>query len=71
VLEVRIDGLSRRRFPRPLTTAAQALIEPLPDVAIEPLEGLPGLTKPVIIRPALEVPIELTDELPGGLGSSS
>ncbi len=63
LLEVPIGGLPRGRFPRALATAAQALIEPLPYVAIEPLEDLPRLAKPIIIRPSLEVSIQLADEL--------
>jgi hypothetical protein len=61
LLEVPIGGLPRSRFPRPLTTAAQVLIEPLPYVAVEPLKGFARLSKPIIIRPSLEVSIQLTD----------
>jgi multidrug resistance efflux pump len=46
-----------RRFPQSLTTAAQALIEPLPDIAVDPLEGLARLAQPIVVCPALEVPI--------------
>ena len=63
LLEVPIGGLPRSWFPWSLATAAQALIEPLPYVTIEPLEGFPRLSKPIIIRPSLEVSIQLADEL--------
>jgi hypothetical protein len=48
-------------FPRSLGTAAQAQIQPLSNVTIEQLQGFPRLSKPIIVRPSLEVSIQFTD----------
>ena len=63
LLEVPIGGLLRSWFPWSIAIAPQALIEPLPYVTIEPLDGSPRLSKPIIIRPSPAYSIQLPNQL--------
>src|SRR5437870_5414163 len=49
--------------PRTLTATPQVQRQPQPDVAIDLPKGIPALAWPKVVRPCLEMSIELFDEV--------
>ena len=61
--EVLVNGKVVGWLPRSLTPASKMTVESTPNIPIHLAEGDSGMSEPVVVSPALEVPVELADQL--------